>query len=138
MAPLLAVRDLHAGYGTSPVLFGVTLMIERGEVLTLLGRNGMGKTTTVRAILGLLRPSQGEILLRGQPQQNRPRHLIARAGIGLVPEGRQIFRPAAAAAAPPGRSPASTPSSPSCASAVATSATSSRAASSRCWRSAAR
>ncbi len=73
------------------MLFGVTLALERGEVLTLLGRNGMGKTTTVRAILGLLRPSQGEILLRGQPQQNRPSHLIARAGIGLVPEGRQIF-----------------------------------------------
>jgi branched-chain amino acid transport system ATP-binding protein len=91
MAPLLAVRDLHAGYGTSAVLFGVTLRIEAGEVLTLLGRNGMGKTTTVRAILGLLRPTRGEVLLHGAPQQGRPSHLIARAGIGLVPEGRQIF-----------------------------------------------
>jgi len=91
MTPLLAVRDLHAGYGASAVLFGVSLEVGEREVVTLLGRNGMGKTTTVRAIIGLLRPQSGEILLRGAPQQGRPSYRIARAGIGLVPEGRQIF-----------------------------------------------
>jgi branched-chain amino acid transport system ATP-binding protein len=91
MAPLLEVSDLHAGYGASPVLFGVSLEIAAGEVLALLGRNGMGKTTTVRAIMGLLRPTRGTILLGGAPQHGRPSHQIARAGIGLVPEGRQIF-----------------------------------------------
>ena len=91
MAPLLEVADLHAGYGRSTVLFGVSFALGVGEVMTLLGRNGMGKTTTVRAIIGLLRPSRGAVLLRGEPQQGRPSHLIARAGIGLVPEGRQIF-----------------------------------------------
>jgi branched-chain amino acid transport system ATP-binding protein len=91
MAPLLAVTDLHAGYGASAVLFGVSLEIAAGEVLALLGRNGMGKTTTVRAIMGLLRPTRGAILLAGRPQQGRASYRIARAGIGLVPEGRQIF-----------------------------------------------
>ena len=91
MAPLLAISDLHAGYGASAVLFGVSLEIAAGEVLALLGRNGMGKTTTVRAIMGLLRPTRGTILLAGRPQQGRASYQIARAGIGLVPEGRQIF-----------------------------------------------
>jgi branched-chain amino acid transport system ATP-binding protein len=91
MAPLLTVTDLHAGYGASAVLFGVSLEVAAGEVLALLGRNGMGKTTTVRAIMGLLRPTRGTILLAGRPQQGRASYQIARAGIGLVPEGRQIF-----------------------------------------------
>jgi branched-chain amino acid transport system ATP-binding protein len=91
MAPLLSVTDLHAGYGASAVLFGISLEIGAGEVVALLGRNGMGKTTTVRAIMGLLPPTRGTILLDGRPQQGRPSHQIARAGIGLVPEGRQIF-----------------------------------------------
>ena len=91
MSALLSVADLHAGYGRSTVLFGVSFALRAGEVMALLGRNGMGKTTTVRAIIGLLRPSRGTVLLRGAPQQGRPSHLIARAGIGLVPEGRQIF-----------------------------------------------
>jgi len=90
-APLLEVKDLHAGYGASAVLFGVSLEIAAGDVLALLGRNGMGKTTTVRTIMGLLRPTAGTVLLQGAPQQGRPSHRIARAGIGLVPEGRQIF-----------------------------------------------
>jgi branched-chain amino acid transport system ATP-binding protein len=85
------VRDLHAAYGVSPVLFGVSLEVGEGEVVTLLGRNGMGKTTTVHSIVGLLRPQRGAILLRGTPQEGRPSYRIARAGIGLVPEGRQIF-----------------------------------------------
>jgi branched-chain amino acid transport system ATP-binding protein len=91
MAPLLEVADLHAGYGASTVLFGVSLEIGTGEVLALLGRNGMGKTTTVRAIMGLLRPTRGTIRLAGRPQEGRASYRIARSGIGLVPEGRQVF-----------------------------------------------
>jgi branched-chain amino acid transport system ATP-binding protein len=91
MAPLLAVEDVHAGYGSGRVLRGVSLAVQAGEVVSLLGRNGMGKTTTVRAIMGLLRPSRGTITFRGVAQQGRPCHEVARAGIGLVPEGRQVF-----------------------------------------------
>ena len=91
MAPLLAVEDLHAGYGAGSVLLGVSLEVQAGEVVSLLGRNGMGKTTTVRAVMGLLRPSRGTILFRGVAQEGRPCHEVARAGIGLVPEGRQVF-----------------------------------------------
>ena len=91
MAPLLALEDLHAGYGAASVLRGVTLEVQAGAVVSLMGRNGMGKTTTVRAIMGLLRPSRGAIMFRGVAQQGRPCHEVARAGIGLVPEGRQVF-----------------------------------------------
>ncbi len=91
MGPLLAIEDLHAGYGSGSVLRGVALVVRAGEVVSLLGRNGMGKTTTVRAIMGLLRPSRGTIVFRGVAQQGRPCHEVARAGIGLVPEGRQVF-----------------------------------------------
>ena len=91
MAPLLAVEDLHAGYGAGSVLHGVTLEVQPGEVVGLLGRNGMGKTTTVRTIMGLLRPTRGTVRVRGVPQEGRPCHEVARAGIGLVPEGRQVF-----------------------------------------------
>jgi branched-chain amino acid transport system ATP-binding protein len=91
MAPLLAVTDLHAGYGSGSVLLGVSLEVQAGEVVSLLGRNGMGKTTTVRAVMGLLRPSRGTVVFRGAAQQGRPCHEVARAGIGLVPEGRQVF-----------------------------------------------
>jgi branched-chain amino acid transport system ATP-binding protein len=91
MAPLLRVEDLHAGYGSGSVLRGVSLEVQAGEVVSLLGRNGMGKTTTVRAIMGLLRPSRGAIVFRGVAQHGRPCHEVARAGIGLVPEGRQVF-----------------------------------------------
>jgi branched-chain amino acid transport system ATP-binding protein len=91
MAALLAVENVHAGYGAGSVLHGVTLEIQPGEVVSLLGRNGMGKTTTVRAIMGLLRPTRGTIRVRGMRQDGRPCHEVARAGIGLVPEGRQVF-----------------------------------------------
>jgi branched-chain amino acid transport system ATP-binding protein len=91
MAALLAIEDLYAGYGSGSVLLGVSLEVQTGEVVSLLGRNGMGKTTTVRAIMGLLRPSRGTIVFRGAVQQGRPCHEVARAGIGLVPEGRQVF-----------------------------------------------
>jgi branched-chain amino acid transport system ATP-binding protein len=91
MAPLLAVEDLHAGYGAASVLCGVSLEVQPGEAVSLLGRNGMGKTTTVRAIMGLLRPTRGAVVFLGAAQQGRPCHEVARAGIGLVPEGRQVF-----------------------------------------------
>jgi branched-chain amino acid transport system ATP-binding protein len=91
MASLLEVENLHAGYGAGSVLTAVSLALEAGEVVSLLGRNGMGKTTTVRTIMGLLRPTRGAIRFRGIPQHGRPCHEIARAGIGLVPEGRQVF-----------------------------------------------
>jgi branched-chain amino acid transport system ATP-binding protein len=90
-AALLLVEDLHAGYGSGSVLAGVALAVAAGEVVSLLGRNGMGKTTTVRAIMGLLCPSRGTIRFRGVALEGRPCHEVARAGIGLVPEGRQVF-----------------------------------------------
>jgi len=91
MSALLDIRGLVTRYGASQVLFGVDLEIGAGEVVTLLGRNGMGKTTTVRTILGLVPPAGGSIALRGTAIAGWPAHRIARAGIGLVPEGRQIF-----------------------------------------------
>jgi branched-chain amino acid transport system ATP-binding protein len=89
---MLEVHGLEAGYGQSQVLFGMALAVGPGEVATLMGRNGMGKTTTVRAIMGLLRPSAGQILLDGRDVAGEPPHRLSRLGIGLVPEGRQIFR----------------------------------------------
>jgi branched-chain amino acid transport system ATP-binding protein len=89
--PLLEARAVHAFYGQSHVLHGVDLAIAPGETVTLLGRNGMGKTTTIRALLGLLPVRSGRILVRGQDVSGWPAHRIARLGIGLVPEGRGIF-----------------------------------------------
>ena len=88
---LLSVVGLEAAYGASQVLFGIDLEIGAGEAVTLLGRNGMGKTTTVRSILGLTPCSQGQITFRGQRIERHAPDRIARAGIALVPEGRQIF-----------------------------------------------
>jgi len=88
---MLEVRGLEASYGDSQVLFGMNLTIGFGEVATLLGRNGMGKTTTVRSIMGMLRPHGGRIMFDGVGIQCLPSHRVAQAGIGLVPEGRQIF-----------------------------------------------
>jgi branched-chain amino acid transport system ATP-binding protein len=88
---LLEVRELETAYGTSQVLFGVELDINPGEVSTLLGRNGMGKTTTVRSILGLTQPAKGTIAFRGKRIEREAPDRIARLGIALVPEGRQIF-----------------------------------------------
>ncbi len=90
-APLLALDDLDAGYGQSQVLFGVRLAIAAGETATLLGRNGAGKTTTVRAILGLVPASRGQLRFDGRRVDGWPTERIARLGIALVPEGRQIF-----------------------------------------------
>ena len=88
---LLDVRNLHAGYGASEVLHGVDLHVGPGEVVALLGRNGMGKTTLVRAIAGLNPARRGQVVFGGQRVEAEPPHRIARRGIGLVPEGRQIF-----------------------------------------------
>ena len=88
---LLELERLEAGYGASPVLFGIDLAIEAGEMVTLLGRNGMGKTTTVRSIMGLTRPRGGAIRFRGRGIERERPERIARLGLALVPEGRQIF-----------------------------------------------
>jgi branched-chain amino acid transport system ATP-binding protein len=88
---LLNVEGLETAYGASQVLFGLALEIRTGEVATLLGRNGMGKTTTVRSIMGLTPARGGAITFRGERIERRAADAIARAGIALVPEGRQIF-----------------------------------------------
>jgi len=88
---MLRVGGLQTAYGRSQVLFGVDLDIRAGEVITLLGRNGMGKTTTVRSIMGIARPSSGDISFQGKAIQGLPSYRIAQAGLGLVPEGRQVF-----------------------------------------------
>ncbi len=110
----LAVEGLEAGYGGTRVLSGVDLLVGAGELVTLLGRNGMGKTTTVRAILGLVPPVAGRVVIDGRDVAGLPPHRIARLGIGLVPEGRQVFpsltveehlRAVARPPADPGREP---------------------------------
>ncbi len=88
---LLKVENLDTAYGTSQVLFGLSIEINEGEAVTLLGRNGMGKTTTVRSIMGLTRARGGAISFRGERIERQSPDRIARAGIALVPEGRQIF-----------------------------------------------
>ncbi|MFD1880903.1 ABC transporter ATP-binding protein [Paracoccus pacificus] len=89
--PLLDVKDLHAWYGESHVLHGVDMHVAPGETVCILGRNGMGKTTTLRSIMGILRQRQGQILLNGRDIMNIPLHHTARAGLGFVPEERGIF-----------------------------------------------
>jgi branched-chain amino acid transport system ATP-binding protein len=88
---LLSVENLETAYGASQVLFGISIDINPGEAATLLGRNGMGKTTTVRSIMGLTRPLKGSIVFRGERIERLSPDRIARMGIALVPEGRQIF-----------------------------------------------
>jgi branched-chain amino acid transport system ATP-binding protein len=88
---MLEVRDLQTAYGRSQVLFGVNLEIQAQQVVTLLGRNGMGKTTTVRSIMGITPARSGTIRFEGKPIQNLPSYRVAQAGLGLVPEGRQVF-----------------------------------------------
>ena len=91
MSALLQVENLETAYGASQVLFGLDLAIRAGEVATLLGRNGMGKTTTVRSIMGLTPARSGVIRFRGERIEAQRPDRIARCGIALVPEGRQIF-----------------------------------------------
>ena len=88
---MLELRDVDTAYGASQVLFGMTMKVEAGEVVTLMGRNGMGKTTTVRSILGMVAPQAGSIRFEGRELRGLASHRIARLGIGLVPEGRHIF-----------------------------------------------
>jgi branched-chain amino acid transport system ATP-binding protein len=88
---MLTVDALETAYGVSQVLFGVSFAVAPGQVVTLLGRNGMGKTTTVRSIMGIARPRAGAIHFEGRPLHGLPPYRVAQAGVGLVPEGRQIF-----------------------------------------------
>ncbi|MBZ0214993.1 MAG: ABC transporter ATP-binding protein [Fimbriimonadaceae bacterium] len=88
---MLELRDLHSFYGVSQALFGMNLKIESGEVVTLIGRNGMGKTTTVHSIMGIVRPRKGQILFDGIDIAGLPSFRVAKAGLALVPEGRQVF-----------------------------------------------
>jgi branched-chain amino acid transport system ATP-binding protein len=92
MDPLVTVEDIHTYYGKSHILHGVSLQIGRGEVVGLLGRNGVGKSTTLKTIMGLVRPNKGKIMLAGKPITSLPAHKLARLGIGYVPEDRRIFR----------------------------------------------
>ena len=88
---MLEVRDLETAYGRSQVLFKIDFSIGKAEVVTLLGRNGMGKTTTVRSVMGIARPKAGSIVFEGKPLHALPSYKIAQKGLGLVPEGRQVF-----------------------------------------------
>ena len=88
---MLTVEHLAARYGPAQVLFDVSLAVDAGEVVTLIGRNGMGKTTTIRVVMGLVRASGGSARFDGRSLLGAPPYRIAQAGLGLVPEGRQIF-----------------------------------------------
>jgi branched-chain amino acid transport system ATP-binding protein len=90
--PLVRVEDVHTYYGKSHILHGVSLKVLPGEVVGLLGRNGVGKSTTLKTIMGLVRPSHGTVMLDGNAITGLPPHKLARLGIGYVPEDRRIFR----------------------------------------------
>jgi len=89
--PLLEVESLATGYGERDVLFGVSFAVETGDGIAILGVNGAGKTTTLRCLAGLIHPTHGRVLLSGQDISRMPAHEIARLGVALVPEGRQLF-----------------------------------------------
>ena len=91
MSDVLRAEDLHTYYGKSHILHGVSLTVGEGEVVTLLGRNGAGKTTVLRSIMGLTPPRGGRVSLFGKDVTGSPAHAIARLGVGYVPEGRKIF-----------------------------------------------
>jgi branched-chain amino acid transport system ATP-binding protein len=92
MEPLIKIEDIHTYYGKSHILDGVSLEVRRAEVVGLLGRNGVGKSTTLKTIMGLVRPSRGKALFEGRSITQLPAHRLARLGIGYVPEDRRIFR----------------------------------------------
>src|SRR5262249_27838572 len=89
---LVLVEGLHTCYGKSHILHGVSLKVARGEVVGLLGRNGVGKSTTLKTIMGLVHPSDGKVEFEGRSVTGLPTHKLARLGIGYVPEDRRIFR----------------------------------------------
>lgn len=91
MTAMLSVSGLKGGYGSAQVLFGIGFDVAEGEVVTLLGRNGMGRSSTIKCLFGLLQPREGAIVFRGEPIHSLPSHQIARRGLALVPEGRQVF-----------------------------------------------
>ena len=91
MTPLLELRGIDTAYGASQVLFGLSLEVHAREVVTLIGRNGMGKSTTVKTITGMLAPSGGSVRMEGNELGGQPSHKVALSGIGLVPEGRRVF-----------------------------------------------
>ncbi|MES2350062.1 MAG: ABC transporter ATP-binding protein [Pseudomonadota bacterium] len=91
MTNLLEVRDVHASYGHAQALFGVSFDVRAGEMVTLLGRNGMGRSTTIKCLFGMLPLKSGAISFGGKPLASLASHHIARLGLGLVPEGRQVF-----------------------------------------------
>ena len=88
---MLSVKNIESFYGATQALFGMSLDVDEGQIVTLLGRNGMGKTTTIRSIMGLVQPRRGVITFQGKDITNWPPHQIANAGVGLSPEGRHIF-----------------------------------------------
>jgi branched-chain amino acid transport system ATP-binding protein len=88
---MLELKDIHTYYGDSYILQGVSLKVNEGSVVALLGRNGMGKTTTIRSIIGIAPPRRGEVVFKGENVAGFPSYAIARRGIGLVPQGREIF-----------------------------------------------
>lgn len=89
---MLDVRDLHTYYGTSYILQGIFMHVPKGSVVAVLGRNGVGKTTTLHSIISFVKPSRGTIMLEGLETTGRPTHEIMRLGVGFVPQGRRIFR----------------------------------------------
>ena len=90
--PLLAVREIHTYYGDSYVLQGVSLDLPEGRIVTILGRNGMGKTTLIRSVAGLTPPRRGDVIFKGRSLRGRPPYAIAQQGMAMVPQGRRIFR----------------------------------------------
>ncbi|HXG02953.1 MAG TPA: ATP-binding cassette domain-containing protein, partial [Candidatus Binatia bacterium] len=90
--PLLQVREIHTYYGDSYVLQGLSLEIRPGQIVAILGRNGMGKTTLIRSIAGLTPPRRGEVIFKGRSLRGRPPYAVAQLGLAVVPQGRRIFR----------------------------------------------
>ena len=89
--PFLEVHGLRAGYGGTPILQGIEFKVNRGEIVAIIGRNGVGKTTLMKCLIGLLAAKEGKILYDGEDISEQPAHLRARRGIGYIPQGRQIF-----------------------------------------------
>jgi branched-chain amino acid transport system ATP-binding protein len=88
---MLEVRDLHAHYGRAHILHGISFVLRGGEVVALMGRNGAGKSTTLKSVMGLVRPSAGRVLLEGKDITSRPPSVVSRLGLGYVPEERRVF-----------------------------------------------